>query len=320
MKIIAVGVETRELEFDERFVLASSTLAMDPCDLVRVKTDEGLTGLGEACPAYEFTGDTLWTVQDVIGECLGPVVTGNAPFQLEAITRCWERELYTVANQAAEAGLEIALWDPQGEALGRQHRGRPRRGHRLGPGRARCAGREDARHARRGHQRVQDQSRWPPGARRAARRRRAPGRRCARITVDANQGWGDAKTAVRAIKLLEPHDIEFVEQPLRMDDLEAARWVRDRVDVPIALDESIRGRRLRHPQCAQAERHRRSRQQHHHDEQHGESSLGLGAHFHVNVALANTVHCDADLPWLPGGFTHDIMAGWGWSSATASPP
>ena len=87
--------------------------------------------------------------------------------------------------------------------------------------------------------------------------------------------------------------------------------MRDRVDVPIALDGSIRGRRLRHPQCAQAERHRRSRQRHHHDEQHGESSLGLAAHFHVNVALANTVHCDADLPWLSGGSTHDIMAGLG---------
>src|SRR5665647_1250490 len=53
-----------------------------------------------------------------------------------------------------------------------------------------------------------------------------PSARMARITVDANQGWWDAKTAVRAIKLLEPYDIEFVEQPVRMDDLEAARWVR----------------------------------------------------------------------------------------------
>ena len=38
----------------------------------------------------------------------------------------------------------------------------------------------------------------------------------------------------------------------------------------------------------------------------GESSLGLAAHFHVGTALANVVHCDADLPWRPGGFTRDI--------------
>ena len=65
----------------------------------------------------------------------------------------------------------------------------------------------------------------------------------ARITVDANQGWWDAKTAVRAIKLLERYGIEFAEQPVRMDDLEAARFVREHVDVPIALDESVRGPR-----------------------------------------------------------------------------
>ena len=63
------------------------------------------------------------------------------------------------------------------------------------------------------------------------------------MTVDANQGWWDAKTAVRAIRMLEPYNVDFVEQPVRRDDLEAARFVRDRVDTPIALDESIGGPR-----------------------------------------------------------------------------
>ena len=79
MKITAVHVETLELEMEEPFVIASSALAVRPCDLVRGETDEGLVGFGEACPAYEFTGDTLWTVQDVIGEYLGPAVIGKDP-------------------------------------------------------------------------------------------------------------------------------------------------------------------------------------------------------------------------------------------------
>ena len=41
----------------------------------------------------------------------------------------------------------------------------------------------------------------------------------------------------------------------------------------------------------------------------GESSIALAAHFHLNIALANAVHCDADLPWRPGGMTHDIGRG-----------
>ena len=51
VKVTAVHVETLELGLEEPFVIASSALAVSPCDLVRVETDEGLIGLGEACPA-----------------------------------------------------------------------------------------------------------------------------------------------------------------------------------------------------------------------------------------------------------------------------
>jgi L-alanine-DL-glutamate epimerase-like enolase superfamily enzyme len=62
MKVTAVSVETLELAYERPFVIASSALAAGPCALASVETDEGLTGYGEACPAYEFTEDTLWTV------------------------------------------------------------------------------------------------------------------------------------------------------------------------------------------------------------------------------------------------------------------
>jgi len=41
----------------------------------------------------------------------------------------------------------------------------------------------------------------------------------------------------------------------------------------------------------------------------GESSLGLAAHLHVNMALANAVHADADVPGRPGGLKRDIGVG-----------
>ena len=341
MKITAVHVDTLELAMEEPFVSASSALAIGPCDVVRVETDEGLIGIGEACPAYEFTDDTLWTVQDVIGEYLGPAVIGKDPFQLEAITHCWERELYTVGNQAARAGLEMALWDLQGKALGRPL-------YDLLGGRTRDGLTEviawgwdepDTLAAKTRAMRAEGITVFKikvgdlpeRDEQRVAAVREAAGAQ-ARITVDANQGWWDAKTAVRAIKLLEPYDIEFVEQPVRMDDLEAARWVRDRVDVPIALDESVRGPRealaaVKAGACdivvvklmktggilnalkvnAIAEAAGATIMM----GNMGESSLGLAAHFHVNVALANAVHCDADLPWRPGGCTHDIGVGLG---------
>jgi L-Ala-D/L-Glu epimerase len=72
MKITAVHVDTLELTMEEPFVIASSAMAHGPCDLVRVETDEGVTGIGDACPACEFTGETLWSAADVIEEYLAP--------------------------------------------------------------------------------------------------------------------------------------------------------------------------------------------------------------------------------------------------------
>jgi len=339
VKITAVHVETLELEMEEPFLIASSALAASPCDLVRVETDEGLVGFGEACPAYEFTGDTLWTVQDVIGEYLGPAVIGKDPFQLEAIVHCWERELWTVGNQAACAALEMALWDLQGKALGRPL-------YDLIGGRTRDGLVEVIAWGWDEPEALADKTRRMRAEgitvfkikvgdlperdeQRVAAVREAAGPD-ARLTVDANQGWLDAKTAVRAIRLLEPHGIEFAEQPVRMDDLEAARFVRAHVDVPIALDETVRGPRealaaAKAGACdifvvklmktggilnalkvnAIAEAAGISIMM----GNMGESSLGLAAHFHLNVALANATHCDADLPWRPGGYSRDIGSG-----------
>jgi L-Ala-D/L-Glu epimerase len=339
MKITAVHVETLEVPLDAPFVIASSALAANPCDLVRVDTDEGLTGFGEALPAYEFTGETVWSVQDVIGECLGPSVIGRDPFDVEAIARCWDRELFTVGNQAARAGLEMALWDLQGKALGRPLcdllGGHARDGlveevtwgwdtpealaEKTGCMRAEGV---TAYKVKGGDAPERDEQRVA-----AVREAAGPD---ARITVDANQGWWDARTAVRAIRLLEPYDVAFAEQPVRMDDLEAARFVRERVDVPIALDESVRGPRealacIKAGACdifvlklmktggileaikvnAIAEAAGVTVTM----GNMGESSLGLAAHLHVSIALANVEHWDADLPWRPGGLKRDIGRG-----------
>ena len=339
MKITAVHVDTLELTMEAPFVIASSAMAFGPCDLIRVETDEGITGYGEACPAYEFTGETVWTVQDVIGEYLAPAVIGRDPFHIEAISHAWERELYTVGNQAARAAVELALWDIQGKALGRPvcdligGRARPALQEVVAFGWDEPEELARDTHAMKalgihifkikvGDAPERDEQRVA-----AVREAAGPG---ARITVDANQGWWDAKTAVRAIKMLEPHGIEFAEQPVRMDDLEAARFVRAHVDVPIALDESVRGPREALA-CAKAEAC---------DMfvvklmktggilnaikvnaiaeaagikvmvgNMGESSLAMSAHFHVNIALANAVHGDADLPWRPGALQYDIARG-----------
>jgi L-alanine-DL-glutamate epimerase-like enolase superfamily enzyme len=59
----------------------------------------------------------------------------------------------------------------------------------------------------------------------------------AKLRVDANEAW-TARDAIRIIKTLQPFDLEFVEQPVAMHDLDGMRRVRDAVDVPIAADQA----------------------------------------------------------------------------------
>jgi L-Ala-D/L-Glu epimerase / N-acetyl-D-glutamate racemase len=58
------------------------------------------------------------------------------------------------------------------------------------------------------------------------------------LYVDANEGWTDPKKAVEMIRWMEGIGVALVEQPLPAADLDGARYVRDRVDVPILADEA----------------------------------------------------------------------------------
>src|SRR5262249_58717705 len=58
-----------------------------------------------------------------------------------------------------------------------------------------------------------------------------------RLGVDANQGW-DRPTALRAIRAMEPYDLDFVEQPVPRWDLDGLTEIARSVSVPIMADES----------------------------------------------------------------------------------
>lgn len=60
-----------------------------------------------------------------------------------------------------------------------------------------------------------------------------------RIRVDANQGWS-VEEAVRVINRIATYDVEYVEQPVRWDDLQGLAKVRKESPLPIAVDESVK--------------------------------------------------------------------------------
>ncbi len=61
----------------------------------------------------------------------------------------------------------------------------------------------------------------------------------ARLRVDANAGWTREQAAALIPRLIQ-YDIEFVEQPLPVGDIEGLRWLRSlNLGVPIFSDENI---------------------------------------------------------------------------------
>lgn len=60
-----------------------------------------------------------------------------------------------------------------------------------------------------------------------------------RIRVDANQAWTEDE-AVASLRAMEPFRLEFAEQPVRAEDIEALGRVRAACGVTIAADEAVR--------------------------------------------------------------------------------
>lgn len=63
-----------------------------------------------------------------------------------------------------------------------------------------------------------------------------------KIRLDANQAWSPDE-AIAAIRVFEPFQIEYVEQPVPAEALEGMARVRKGCGVPVAADEAVRGYR-----------------------------------------------------------------------------
>ena len=215
--------------------------------LVKVSTDEGLIGLGEAI------GQPPWNdlSQTMIEKHLKPVLLGENPFRIERLTKRMEAvTTYWVwaSGSFAVSAVEMALWDIKGKALnvpvyellGGQVRDRiPLTGYvfigtpeenvelarfymSLGlPGLKVKVGRDPR-----------------SDVDRVAALRDAVGPEKI-IRIDADGAWS-AKKAIQVIKSLTPYGLALAEQPVPVHDHEGLGLVRRSVDVPVAPDGPLR--------------------------------------------------------------------------------
>lgn len=218
--------------------------------IVRLDTDEGVSGWGEA-PAIatwggatmRYYGETPETVGHMVRDYLVPAVRGLDPAEIGVVHACMDKVVK--GNPYAKAAVDIACHDLAGKALGvpvstllgGRHRDGIELTHSLGIMEVdRCVAEAEQAVAE-GARTIKCKTGLDPerDVELVRRLREALGD-AIRIRVDGNEGYRTIAEAVNVTRRQEEYGILLCEQPVA--GAEGLARVAERIDSPVMADES----------------------------------------------------------------------------------
>lgn len=218
--------------------------------IVRVSTDDGIEGFGEATVLREWGGDygryfgeSPELTVTILQEILGTAIQDKHPFNIESLHR--EMDIAIKGYPYAKAAIDMALHDIKGKALGvpvYQLLGGLAReevpiAHSLGIMAYEEAKSEAAAAVEEGIKTIKLKvGRDPDYDMRIVSEIRETIGPDVDIVVDANQGWATPKQAIKIIRVMEDSSIRYVEQPV--EGVSRMAQVTQSVSTPIMADES----------------------------------------------------------------------------------
>lgn len=256
MKIKTIEAIAVRLPMKKPVQMAGETVAQAENIFVRIESDAGTVGWGEAAAAPTMTGETIAGMMAAI-ELLAPKLCGRAAYDFAGAAAAMDARLY--GNSGAKSAIDMALHDLVGRASGR-----PVYALFAAKQRSRIAvlaviGSEDAAADLR-----DAQARWNAGYRAfkikvglaapeadavrtmmlcqalktQARGQTTQGGEPCLVSADANQGFSvdGALTFVRGIR---DCGLDFFEQPVSAHDLNGMSRIAAATAVPIGADEGI---------------------------------------------------------------------------------
>lgn len=251
MRVTGIELIALRLPLIEPFVISYAVYPDMPTILVRVETDTGLTGWGEATPDPQVTGETYGGTFEALKR-IAPILLGRDPRDRGSIMRAVDYQLD--AAPAAKAALDIALHDLVGKASGLPV-------WALLNGRSRDyltisrvvslktpdeMARDALRHVENGFKTVKlkigEAGDIRTDIQRVAAVREAVGPEI-KIKIDVNQGWRTPGVAIQAALGIAAYKPEYIEQPIDMHDLDGLADVRRLSGLQIMADEAIHGPR-----------------------------------------------------------------------------
>ncbi|MEM3444606.1 MAG: dipeptide epimerase [Thermoplasmata archaeon] len=242
MRIERIEFELLEIPRKKMFVIATGSSDRYTGVIVKVHTDAGIVGIGEASPSRGVTGETPETVCAVLRE-IEKRIKG---LHIEEHEKIRERLGAIKGNSAAKAGVEIALNDALGKEAGMPlakilglYRESITTSITIGieskDETLKDAGRLLAEGAK--VLKVKIGLNWKEDIERLRAIREKFGYGF-KIRVDANQGY-TVKNAIKVVKEIECLDIEFIEQPVKWFDLKGLAEVTRASPIPVMADEAV---------------------------------------------------------------------------------
>ena len=229
---------------------ASLTTPIGVYVIIKLHTDDGLVGLGEAPVLKDWGGDygkyfgeTPQTTMHIVNDILSPALKGHDYRRFEQIHAIMDEAVK--GYPYAKAAIDMALYDVAGKAmklpayqfLGGCFRDRVSIAHSLGLMEIQKAIEEALQAKSEGVKTIKLKGGVDPERDvELVRRMRDALGPDTKICVDANQGYPTPKMAVRVIRAMEAFDLLYMEQPV--EGIDRMAEVAKRVDTPIMADES----------------------------------------------------------------------------------
>lgn len=246
MKIKDIKVGIIEVPLRKPFKTALRRVDSIRDIVVKVITDTGHSGYGEAAPTAVITGDTLGSIKCAIEDYIRPKLIGLEISNIEEIMKRIEGSI--VKNTSAKAAVDIAIYDLFGQ-MNNSPLYKLLGGYKteiitdltISVNSPEEMAQDSIEAVKRGYKtlkiKVGKDSKMD--MKRIKSIRDAIGYDI-ELRLDANQGW-NPKEAVLFLRQMEDKgfNIELVEQPVKANDLVGLKFVTDNVDIPILADESV---------------------------------------------------------------------------------
>lgn len=243
-KIIRVDTKVLDVPLKRKWRTSGYTAYSRPTLVVRLVTEEGVAGYGEASPSLVFNGCTPATQELVIRDALAALILGRSVFETEDLVEVMDR--HCRSNGGAKSAIDQACWDAAGKLLNRPVNELLGGGGTQKIAQVGAMGSHDIEESLAiaeslvgsGYKSLKIKVAIDPEHEirliRAIREKLGYG---FKLRIDANQGFG-LEDALKFGEKLASCEMECFEQPLPYWDHKGMAFMRKRCSFPIMADES----------------------------------------------------------------------------------